>query len=93
MGVLFRYWLISRLRESKPGPVFLLFLNWQFPPPQLPSSLAHKNSLLSFKVNIHLVGKLLRLLFTSGRVRVGVGVGVRVVIRGVEIYDLVKTAF
>ena len=66
-----------------------LLLNWQVPPPQLPSSLAAKNSLLSFKVNIHLVGPLLRLVFTSNQVRVGVGV----VIRSIKIYDLVITAF
>ena len=75
--------------ESKPGPVFLSFLNWQVSPPQLPSSLAYKNSLLSFKVNIHLVGPLLRLVFRSDRVGVGGGV----VIRSIKIYDLVKTAF
>ena len=77
------------LCESKPGPVFLSFLNWQVSPPQLPSSLAYKNSLLSFKVNIHLVGPLLRLVFRSDRV----GVGGEVVIRSIKIYDLVKTAF
>ena len=65
------------LCKSKPGPVFLSFLNWQVPPPQLPSSLAHKNSLLSFKINIYLVGLLLRLVFTSNRVGVGVGVVIR----------------
>ena len=77
------------LCESKPGPVFLSFLNWQVSPPQLPSSLAYKNSLLSFKVNIHLVGPLLRLVFRSDRVGVGGGI----VIRSIKIYDLVKTAF
>ena len=77
------------LCESKPGPVFLSFLNWQVPPPQLPSILAHKNSLLSFKVNVQLVGPLLRLVFRSDRV----GVGGRVLIRSIKIYDLVKRAF